>query len=562
MTFAQEGYLLYLWLTPILLLIFWGSEKLLAQRLKRFANPDNLKKIYRQPRYRLSGYCCLVSAFIVLIIALAQPRLGYSWLEQQQGGKDIYVVLDVSKSMLATDIKPSRLQRAKRKLHDLLTMLDGDRISLIAFAGASFVHCPLTNDYAAAQLFLDHLSPDLIPVPGTAIGDALRLALKSIAETSTAEGAAIILLTDGEDQGTEPLKVAEQAKQQRVKIFAIGIGGNEATPITTHEGDLIKDRQGNLVLSKLDETTLQQLAVTTGGSYVRSVSGDFDLQQIYGKGIREKISDQEFAETGGKRRVWHEHFYLFILIAILLLVIEFIAKSYRQPIAGLLLLTIVLVSRPASARDGHDAFADKDYQQAARQFLKQEIDNPDDLELTYNRAVSQYFNKDYQGAASGFAKATKDPNLALKSWFNLGNSQVALKRLEDAKHSYQQALKIDPNNQKAKENLEWVNQQLKKQQNQQDQQQNQQQNQQDQQEQQQNQQDQQDQQNQQDQQQDQQNQQAQQEQQKQQEQQAQQKQQRGLSEEEVAKLLRQLDDRIGVKPRKLSPADRNNVQDW
>ena len=475
MTFAQEQYLLYLWLTPILLLIFWGSEKLLARRLNRFANPDNLKKIYRLPRYRLTGYCCLIGAFIALIIALAQPRFGYTWLEQQQSGKDLYVVLDVSKSMLATDIKPSRLQRAKRKLHDLLTMLDGDRLSLIAFAGASFVHCPLTNDYAAAQLFLDHLSPELIPVPGTAIGDALRLALKSIAETSTAEGAAIILLTDGEDQGTEPLKVAEQAKQQRVKIFAIGIGGNEATPITTSDGQLIKDRQGNLVLSRLDETTLQQLAVTTGGSYVRSVSGDFDLQQIYDKGIREKISDQEFADKGGKRRVWHEHYYLFILIALLLLVIEFIAKAYRQPTAGLFLLALLIISRPVVARDGHDAFADQDYQQAARKFLQQEIDNPDDLESTYNRAVSQYFNKNYQGAASGFAKATKDPNLALKSWFNLGNSQVALKRLEDAKHSYQQALQIDPNNQKAKENLDWVNQQLQQQEQQQDQQQDQQQ---------------------------------------------------------------------------------------
>ena len=556
MSFAQEGYLLYLWLIPILLLVFWAGERLLARRLTRFANLDNLNRLYQRPRYRVLSYCCLVSSFVVLVIALAQPRFGYRWLEQQQQGKDIYVVLDVSKSMLAADIKPSRLQRAKRKLHDLLTMLDGDRISLIAFAGASFVHCPLTNDYAAAQLFLDHLSPELIPVQGTAIGDALQLALKSINETSTAEGAAIILLTDGEDQGTNPLKVAEQAKQQQVKIFAIGIGGNEGIPITTNNGDLIKDRQGNLVLSRLDETTLQQLAIITGGSYVRSVSGDFDLQQIYDKGIH-KIADQEFAESGGKRRVWHEHFYLFILIALLLLVIEFITKGYRQPLIGLLLF--VALNRPVVARDGHDAFADKDYQQAARQFLQQEIDNPDDLELTYNRAVSQYFNKNYQGAASGFAKATKDPKLALKSWFNLGNSQVALNRLKDAQHSYQQALKLDPNNHKAKENLEWVNQQLQKQE-QQDQQQNQQQDQQ--QNQQQNQQ--------QDQQQNQQqNQQQEQEQQQQQQQQQNEKQgqqstgdQRALSEEEIAKLLRQLDDKIGVKPRKLTPAERNNVQDW
>ena len=392
---------------------------------------------------------------------------------------------------------------------------------------------------------------------GTAIGEALRLALNSVKKSSNPEGAAIILITDGEDQGTDPLATAKKAKDMGVKIFAIGIGGPEGAPIPGANGNFVKDQQGNLVLTKLNEETLQQLALTTDGVYVRSVSGDFDLEQIYHLGIRERVKDIEFNET--KKKLWHEHFHFFLLMATFLLLSEFFLGSRRKKLLTLiLLLNLNTAGNDAFGQNGHKLFEQKKYDEAAQNFLEQEIDNPTDLETVYNRAVSQYFAQNYTHAVSGFARATtsKDPQLAFKAWFNLGNTQVALQRLEEAQKSYEQALKIDPQNKKAQENLEWVKQQLEhKKKNKQEQTQNQQDQEQEQKQEQT--------QNQQGQEQEQKQEQAQNQQDQEQQKQAHEQQQaQEMSKEEVAKLLRQLKDKVGVKPRKLKPAKRKKAQDW
>lgn len=577
MTFAAEHNLLYLWLLLPLLYLFYLGQRRLRKRLRRFASKQNLARLYRGAAWGRTRYLLLACCFVLLILALAQPRFGFEWVERTHTGRDIYVVLDVSHSMLATDITPNRLQRAKRKLADLLTLLSGDRISLIAFAGAAFVQCPLTVDYAAARLFLDHLRPELIPVRGTAIGAALQLALRSVAKSSNPEGSAIILITDGEDQGTDPLAAARQAKDAGVRIFTIGIGAAEGAPIPAADGGFVKDTQGNLVLTRLDEKTLQEIALLSGGVYVRSVSGDFDLQQIYQRGIQGSIDTQE--QGSRKKKVWHEHFHLLLLAAWLLLLTELLLARQRLP---LLLLLLGMFPDIGKAQGGHELFAQKKYQEAAQKFLDQEISNPDDLEAVYNRAVSQYYAGDYQRAAQGFAKAAQspDPQLANKARFNLGNAQVAQQRLEAAQQAYEEVLQNDPQNQKAAENLAWVKEQLKKQQQQKEnkdkQQQQQNENkdkqQQQQQSQQQNQQQQQaqhtEQEQQQQSQQQQQQQQAQNTEQEQQQQQAQQQtspvqQSQTLSAEEVARLLRQLENgRIGVQPRQLQPAPKKKAQDW
>ena len=567
MTFATEQNLLYLWLLLPLLYLFYLGQRALRKRLQRFANTQNLARLYPATTWSRTRYLLLALAFILLVLALAQPRFGFEWVERAKTGRDIYVVLDVSRSMLASDIAPNRLQRAKRKLADLLTMLDGDRLSLIAFAGAAFVQCPLTVDYAAARLFLDHLHPALIPVRGTAIGAALQLALRRVEKSSTPEGAAIILITDGEDQGTEPLTAAQQAKTAGVKIFAIGIGGADGAPIPAQDGGFVKDAQGNLVLTRLDEKTLQEIALLTGGVYVRSVSGDFDLQQIYQRGIKKQIDITEQGQS--RKKIWHEHFHLPLIAALLLLLLEFLLTRRLR----LALLLLCLLPRSGKAEDGHRLFEQKKYQEAAQEFLNQEINSPDDLEAVYNRAVSQFHAGDYANAASGFAKAAQaqDPQLANKARFNLGNSQVARQRLKEAQQAYEEVLKNDPHDKKAAENLAWVKEQIKKQQQQKNQ------NQQKDQEQQknQNQHEQKNQQQQQEQNQQQQQEQNQEQASKEQQQPAEQKkpqqekdaeqkqEQRGLSTEEVERLLRQLESgRIGVKPRNLQPAPKQRQQDW
>jgi Ca-activated chloride channel family protein len=230
--------------------------------------------------------------------------------------------------MLAEDIKPSRLERAKRKVYDLSQMLEGDRIGLIAFAGTSFVQCPLTLDYGAFKIFLDYLNPDLIPVPGTAIGDAIRTSIKSFNKQERTSKA-LILITDGEDHESKPLEAAEEAKKEGIRIFTIGVGQEGGAPIPMGDGSggFKKDERGEMILSKLDETTLQKIAIETGGSYARSVTGDMDLNKIYKEDIRGTIEKKELRSTRKKR--WEERFQWFVFAGIVLLGIEFFIRERK-----------------------------------------------------------------------------------------------------------------------------------------------------------------------------------------------------------------------------------------
>ena len=189
-------------------------------------------------------------------------------------GVDIVLALDVSDSMLVEDAdtvgKLTRLERAKREIIDLLRMMNGDRIALVAFAGTAFLECPLTLDYGAAELFLQAIDTSIIPIKGTSIDEAIRVSIDAF-DSGKGESQAIILITDGEDHSGRVLKMAEVAKKEGIRIFTIGIGTQEGSPIPLPNGGFRRDRQGELILSKLDETTLQKVALATGGKYVHSV---------------------------------------------------------------------------------------------------------------------------------------------------------------------------------------------------------------------------------------------------------------------------------------------------
>ncbi|MDE3269193.1 MAG: VWA domain-containing protein [Pseudomonadota bacterium] len=459
MNFAEPHNLLYLWLLPLLVYIFLRGNRSWQGRLRRFAT-DKVLAILYQRRKMLARYTLLLVAFVGLVLALARPQFTFAWTEVKTKSKDLYIVVDVSQSMLADDIVPNRLERAKRKLTDLLARLTGERVSLIAFAGASFIQCPLTRDYSAAKLFLEHLHPDLIPVAGTVISEALALALNSIAENASPVGSAIILLTDGEDEGSEPLKQAQRAAAAGIKIYPIGIGSVKGVPIPDRQGNYIKDERGNLVLSKLDEQTLQKIALATGGTYVRSVHGDFDLEQVYDQGIRSVQADT--TSTGERKKIWREHYYLPLLLALLALLGEF-AVAVRWVV---LLLGLWFVPPSLQASEAHDAFQNKNYGEAAELFRQQE--GNDNLQATYNRAVSEYFDQNYQSAAEGFAQAarSKDPELANKAKFNLGNAWAAQGKFAEAIDAYNQVLQNQPDDLKAKDNLAWAKAMLEQQQNQ------------------------------------------------------------------------------------------------
>ncbi len=328
MRFGQPEYLDLIWICAILVLFLNWTAKQKYKKRARFCEPEAERKIIppKAKKVQKIKSFLTVASIAFLVLALTQPRWGFHWEDLKQEGIDIIVAIDVSNSMLAEDIKPNRLERAKRKVKDLIQLLEGDRIGLVAFAGTSFVQCPLTLDYSATEIFLDVIDTDLIPVQGTDLGHAVRTAIGAF-ETEANHSKSLILITDGEDHGGEIMKAAGEAKQAEVKIFAIGIGQESGAPIPHlgENGGFKTNEEGDVVLSKLDEFTLQQIAVLTGGGYVRSVTGDMDLNTIYLKDIKKKVEKKELKAT--RRKIWSERFQWFIFFALLCLFTEFTLKE-------------------------------------------------------------------------------------------------------------------------------------------------------------------------------------------------------------------------------------------
>ncbi|HVS15769.1 MAG TPA: VWA domain-containing protein [Thermoanaerobaculia bacterium] len=326
-----------LWLAPALALFLVWSYRRRERSLREFAAPDLLARLasgVSRPRRFLKA-SLLVLALGAGLLALSDVRVGYVWEEVRRRGVDIVVALDVSDSMLVEDAAAgdglSRLERARREISDLLGLLRGDRIALVAFAGTAFLELPLTLDYGAADLFLDSLEPDLIPIKGTMLDEALRKSIEAF-EGSAQESRAIIMITDGEDHSGRALEVARQAAQEGIRVFAIGIGRDEGAPIPQENGGFRRDRSGEVILSRLDERTLQQIALETGGSYVRSVTGDADLEQIYLQGIKATLQDRELGATRQQR--WRGRFQWLVAVAAAALMIEPLIADRAHRIRG------------------------------------------------------------------------------------------------------------------------------------------------------------------------------------------------------------------------------------
>ena len=279
MKFGDPSNLYSLWvLIPLLFFIAWGNRRK-HELIVRFCGEKLFSKLVT-PNFRKqqnSRAICTGFAILFLLLSLTRPQWGYQWEDVRQEGVDIIIALDVSSSMLAEDIKPNRLERAKRKISDLLEMLQGDRVGLVAFAGTSFVQCPLTLDYTAARIFLSAIDTDLIPVQGTALGDALRTSIKAF-RSEEKKSKAIILITDGEDQTGQALEAAKEAEKAGVKVYTIGVGtrGLAPFPVRLFDGRIrIQDERVNI-----DEVTLTQIAETTGGKYFRATDTE-SLEAIY-----------------------------------------------------------------------------------------------------------------------------------------------------------------------------------------------------------------------------------------------------------------------------------------
>jgi Ca-activated chloride channel family protein len=328
--FANPEYLYLLLLLPALVIIYIINHLRRNRMLRKIGDSSVVSRLMPE----MSGSRPVVK-FIILIIALgsciimlARPQFGSKIEEVKKQGVEVIIALDVSNSMMAEDIQPNRLVRAKQAISRLVDNLDNDRIGLIVFAGDAYTQIPVTTDYVSAKMFLSTITPDMVPKQGTAIGAAIHLGIRSF---SPGEGKskAMIIITDGENHEDDPVAAAEEASKAGIVIHTIGIGSPQGVPVPLTTGgrqDYLKDNEGNTVITKLEEETLKKISAETGGTYIRASSSSIGLDEIF-KDIRkmkkEELESKMFTE-------YNDQFQFFAAIALLLILLELIIMDRKN----------------------------------------------------------------------------------------------------------------------------------------------------------------------------------------------------------------------------------------
>ena len=324
--FAHAQYLLLLFLIPVFFLIQALVLNMRRRRIRKFGDETLVTRL--MPSWSKSKVWLRLSLFSVgfffFVIGLSRPQIGAKLKEHETKGAEIMIVLDVSNSMLAEDYSPNRLDRAKLAISRLVDKLRDDRIGLIVFAGNSFVQLPITTDYVSAKMFLNSISTESVPVQGTAIGEAINTAMRSFSAQSE-KSRAIVVITDGENHEDDPVAAARQAAELGARVFAIGVGSPEGKPIPM-DGELLKDKDGEIVVTRLDEKVLQEVAQAGNGVYVRAGNSEFGLNPIIDD-IR-KMDDEKYSSIVFEE--FDEQFMYFLGIALFFFVMEMLIGDRKS----------------------------------------------------------------------------------------------------------------------------------------------------------------------------------------------------------------------------------------
>ena len=474
MIFAQPGWLWALAAFPLFIALFFQNErrgrhlvkKLVAARLQaRLAGTVSVAR--RRLRFAL-----LLLGLAAVVFALAQPRLGYTWQESKRKGRDILLAIDVSKSMLATDLTPSRLGRAKLAAHDFIGQLAGDRVGLIAFAGTTFLQAPLTVDYTAVLNALEELDTEIIPRGGTNIAAAIRAAHDAFGKGES-EHRALVIFTDGEELEDDAVKAAEK-EAETMRIFTIGMGSNDGSLIPLPGGrasDFVKDSSGQIVKSRLDEERLTKIAELTGGFYLHFVSGRAEIDRLVRDGLGQMSNqdiDARLSRQPIERYQWPLAAGLILLSASMLIGERRRMRAAASP--ALVILSLLLwVPGAAAKNNGVEAYERHDYTGALNQFSRQLQRQPHSPALHFNVGDAAYQQGDIDKALGAFSQAltSPDPQIREKAEYNLGNTlfqrgamqkerEPKVQDWRNALQHYEQALKIEPKNADAAYNADVV----------------------------------------------------------------------------------------------------------
>jgi Ca-activated chloride channel homolog len=501
MTFGAPGWLWALFAIPLLALLFVAAERRGAKRLREFVSPRLLPQLGATVnRFRRTvRFGLLLLGLALAIAALAQPRWGYTYQDVTRRGLDLIVAIDTSRSMLANDIPPNRLQRVKLAVQDLLNELRGDRVGVIAFAGWAAVQAPLTIDYDAAAETVRELDTDTVPEGGSDLAGAITLANRLFGKSAIGNRA-LIIFSDGEETAGDAVKAAQAAADDGVRIFTIGVGTAEGSliPLPASDGGtaFVKDRQGQVVKSRLEDARLREMAKVTGGLYLPLGHGPATMRQLFNEGLAQMQSgeiDTRTTRTPIERYQWPLGAAILVLLASML-IRERKASPRRRVITtparekALATTAVLLFSCAATfaAAPGVNEYREGRYAEALRRFqekLQQHPQSRAEDRLHFGTGAAAYKLQDYNKALQAFSQSllSKDPTLQALSHYNLGNTlyqrgeqqkspEQKLRDWTDALRHYDHTLKLDPQHKEAQENSEFVRGKIEELQQQQEQQ--------------------------------------------------------------------------------------------
>ena len=463
MNWARPELLNLLWAVPLAAGLFYAAARSRRRALAALGPLMSVRVSERASRLHAARAVLWTAALACFAVALAQPRWGFRWQELRQEGLSLVVVLDVSRSMDAQDVSPSRLERARREVRDLAGMLAGDRVGLVLSAGGAYAQMPLTLDYAVLDALARRASTDTLRAQGSDLGAAIDKAAELLGGDGQASDQAILLISDGEDHAGTLTEAAQRAADAGIHLYTVGVGTPDGSPIPLAQGGFKKDRAGQVVISRLDEDALRQLAEIGQGAYVRSVAGAGDMRAIYLEQIRGTLTA---AEQGVRRdKIWTERYALFLGAGLLLLLSSYFLRPGALRMSGAAVVLLALVATPARAED-LDAL------------LQQQAAAPDDMALAEQVGASLFEAGRYAEAARLLEQvaARGDASQRERARYNAGVARYGAGQLTAALEDWQQVLSESPENAAAQQNAAAVQAEiqarLQQQQDQEQQQQN------------------------------------------------------------------------------------------
>ena len=455
MTLGRPELLHLLWVVPLVALLLAASLRSREQALARLGSLVPARTSAGARRVHRARAALWVGALALLVAALAQPRWGYRWQEVQREGLDVMVVLDASRSMDAQDVLPSRMEQARREVLDLADILAGDRVGMVIFAGGAHPDVPLTLDYDVLRTNVRRSETARLLAQGSDLAGGIELGVQLMGE-QTESDRAMIILSDGEDHSERAREAAQAAADAGVRLYTMGIGTTDGAPIPLEGGGFQKDRSGEVVLSRLDEGLLRDIARIGSGAYVRAGAGMRDVRGIYEGEIRARLTG---AEQGIRRdKIWNEHFQWPLAGAFVLLVAGALVRPGPLRLSGVAgvggVLFALAAGRPLAAQVPSDPVAD---------LARQQAEHPNDLDLAERLGGALYGSGDYNRAyevLDGVAERATAPERAARARTNAGLAAYRAGRLTQAVEAWDRVLQVDPAHPAAAANKAAVEQEI------------------------------------------------------------------------------------------------------